>query len=229
MNDIFERSRQLLGEEGFESIKKRHVLVCGLGGVGGTCAMALARSGIGELTICDFDVVEESNLNRQILFTSESLGKEKTKEAEKALLSVSPNLIIHGVSGKFSQEIAEELPWNTFDFVIDAIDDIPAKVELIKACQKHGVPLIVSLGMGNRLDPTKITLTKLSKTEGDPLARKLRSMCRQEGIDLSAVDVCFSKETPVMKSPTPGSMMMVPSAAGLAMAYQALLFFLKKN
>ena len=229
MKDIFERSRQLLGNENFEKLRLRHVFVCGLGGVGGTAAMALARGGIGKMTICDFDVVEESNLNRQLLFNLDSLGKPKTDEAKKSLESAVPGIEIKALNAKFDRDFAEKLDWESFDYVIDAIDDIPAKIELIKAAQKHNVPIVVSLGMGNRLNPTQVTLTKLSKTEGDPLAKKMRYLCREEGIVLSSVDVCFSKETPVMKSPVPGSMMMVPSAAGLAMAYHVLFFFLKKS
>jgi len=133
------------------------------------------------------------------------------------MLDINPNLNIEVLSMKIDAESISNFP-KDIDFIVDAIDYIPGKLAIYKFAIKNKIPFISSLGMGNRIDPTQVMITKLNQTEGDPLARKIRYECKSKGIDLSKINVVFSKETPLIKSKEPGSMMMVPSTAGLLMA-----------
>ena len=217
MGSYLNRTIKMLGEDKINSLKNKRVLVAGLGGVGGTALEALARSGINNFIIVDFDNVDESNLNRQILYLYDDIGLEKVGVAKKRMLDINPNLNIEVLSMKIDAESISNFP-KDIDFIVDAIDYIPGKLAIYKFAIKNKIPFISSLGMGNRIDPTQVMITKLNQTEGDPLARKIRYECKSEGIDLSKINVVFSKETPLIKSKEPGSMMMVPSTAGLLMA-----------
>ena len=227
MAGIYDRCILLLGEAKFALLQEKRVLVLGLGGVGGTAAIALARSGITHLTLVDFDNVDPSNLNRQLLFEDADIGEEKVLAAKKRLLAVNPSLDIEALSLDLAKD---ELPdVSRFDYVIDAIDDLPAKIRVLQLCAKKDVNVIVSLGMANRLDPTKVEITKLDKTYNDPLAKKFRHMCKEANLNTRHIDVCFSSETPLFRGPKPASMMMVPSAAGLALASFVIASFLPKE
>ena len=217
MGSYLDRTIKMLGEDKINSLKNKRVLVAGLGGVGGTALEALARSGINNFVVVDFDNVDESNLNRQILYLYDDIGLEKVGVAKKRMLDINPNLNIEVLSMKIDAESISNFP-KDIDFIVDAIDYIPGKLAIYKFAIKNNIPFISSLGMGNRIDPTQVMITKLNQTEGDPLARKIRYECKSEGIDLSKINVVFSKETPLIKSKEPGSMMMVPSTAGLLMA-----------
>lgn len=217
MGSYLDRTIKMLGEDKINSLKNKRVLVAGLGGVGGTALEALARSGINNFVIVDFDNVDESNLNRQILYFYDDIGLEKVGVAKKRMLDINPNLNIEVLSMKITPETINDFP-KDIDFIVDAIDYIPGKLAIYKFAIKNKIPYISSLGMGNRIDPTQVMITKLNQTAGDPLARKIRYECKSEGIDLSKINVVFSKETPLIKSKEPGSMMMVPSTAGLLMA-----------
>lgn len=229
MNDIDTRSSWLLGEDNVSGLHQKRVAVFGLGGVGGTCFEALARSGVGHIHIIDQDVVDITNLNRQILFTSSDVG------AKKALAAFFHAKLIRDdveILPECYQVSAETLPLHDYskcDFIIDAIDDIPAKVALIDYCLAKNIPFAISLGMGNRLDPSKVTYLRLDKTEGDPLAKKLRSLLRGKGIDLKKVYGVISAEAPLVHLPKPASMMMVPSAAGLLLASKCVSSLVKTN
>lgn len=217
MNDYLTRSKMLLGDEKIDSFKNKVIFVAGLGGVGGTALEALARSGFTHFVLIDFDKVDPSNLNRQILFTDNDVGKQKTEIAKDRILSINPGLNIEIINQKIDENFV--LPTNLkIDFIVDAIDYIPGKLWLIKFALNNNIPFISSLGMGNRIDPSMVKITNLNKTEGDPLARKIRYECRQLGLDLSKIKVVFSTEEPILVSKTPASMMMVPSAAGLLIA-----------
>lgn len=222
MADIYARNKLLLGEENFSRLRGKTVAVFGLGGVGGTSAIALARSGIGNLILVDFDVVADSNLNRQILFKAEDVGPPKTEVARKILLEVDSTLNIAIINEKVDEGFFKKHPLSC-DVLIDAIDFVPGKLEIASYCQNMGTDLLMSLGMANRLDPTKVTITTLDNTSGDPLARKIRQTYRKNGFDLSKIKVAFSSETPIVRGRVPASMMMVPSAAGLALAHQAIV------
>ena len=217
MSNLNDRTIKVLGNDKVESFKNKVILVFGLGGVGGTALEALARSGFMNFIIVDFDKVDESNLNRQILYTKNDVGLDKTIAAKNKLLSINPDIKIETISTKI--DVGSLVNFNKkAGFIIDAIDFVKGKLEIYNFAIKNDIPFISSLGMGNRIDPSKVSITKLNQTSGDPLARKIRYDAKQMGLDLSKINVVYSKEEPLIKSPTPGSIITVPSAAGLLMA-----------
>lgn len=221
MNDFSLRSQMLLGEEKIALLENSHVTIFGLGGVGGTAYECLLRSSIGHFCIVDHDRVQESNLNRQILYAWGDLAKEKALVAKEYGERINPTCQIEAISRKVDANFFENRNLET-DFIIDAVDDIGAKIAIIKYALAHNIPFAISLGMANRIDPSQVEERRLDKTEYDPLAKKLREECRKEGIDLKKVNCVFSTEKPIMKGPIPSSMMMVPSSAGLKLAHLAI-------
>jgi len=222
MSTYLDKSIQLLGEENIKSLGDKTILVIGLGGVGGTALEALARSGIKKFILIDFDKVDESNLNRQVLYTKADVGKNKVDVAKARLLNINNEIQIKTINTKIEDSTLETLNLGKVDFIVDAIDYIPGKLHIIEYSIRNRIPFVTSLGMGNRLNPEDVCLTMLNKTENDPLAKKLRYEVKQKGIDLKEVNVVFSKEIPLIKSPKPASMMMVPSTAGLVIAKYVL-------
>ena len=217
MSDYLERSKQLLGDEKISSFSNKTIAVIGIGGVGGTALESLARSGFKKFVIIDSDKVDVSNLNRQVLFTSKNIGEDKVEAAANRLKEISNEILVEKLVAKVGETKLDDLFKSKPDFVVDAIDYVEGKLQIYEYCLRNGVPFISSLGMGNRIDPEQVVLTTLNKTEGDPLAKKIRYEAKQRGIDLKKVNVVFSKEVPIIKSPKPSSMMMVPSTAGLLM------------
>ncbi len=215
---IDERILPLLHEDGIAKIRHSKVVVFGLGGVGGTCFEALCRTGVSPLIGVDFDVVEESNLNRQLLFTYEDLGKKKSDATKSRSLLLRKDCEIETFDLRIDESSLADGVFGDAAIWVDAVDDLNAKVALIEASLRQNIPLFVSLGMGNRIDPSKVYVTTLDKTSGDPLAKKLRKMLRERNIDLRKITVVASKELPLVKTPRPSSLMMVPSAAGLLLA-----------
>ena len=228
MNEQFIRTIGLLGEEAYQKLSHAHILVCGLGGVGGTALEALARSGVSSFTLVDFDKVAPSNLNRQILYTSNDIDKPKVEIAKKRILDINKSIKVVMINNKVSEELLKSMP-KEYSYIIDAIDDIKGKVELVKFAFKNNIPIITSLGMANRLDPSKVVITSLNKTTIDPLARKLRYELKKAGIDTGKVDVAFSKEEPIKDGNNLHSMMMVPSASGLAIASHVIKQLINKE
>lgn len=226
MSDYLERSKQLLGEDKIKALEDKVILVIGIGGVGGTALEALARSGFKKFILIDSDVVDESNLNRQILFTAKDVGKEKVAVAKEKLLSINSGFEIKTITCKIGDAKLESLNLGKVDFIVDAIDLVDGKLHIYEFAQQNNIPFISSLGMGNRFDPEYVTLTNLNKTENDPLAKKIRYLAKQKGLDLKAIPVVFSKETPAIRSPKPASMIMVPSTAGLLIAKYVLFTIL---
>ncbi len=222
MSDYLARSKQLLGEEKIKALEDKAILVIGVGGVGGTALEALARSGFKKFVLIDFDKVDISNLNRQILFTSEDVGKDKVFAAKDRLLKINKDFEVKTIQARIGEQALEELGIGDVDFIVDAIDFVEGKLSIYKFALEHHIPFISSLGMGNRIDPEKVTITNLNKTENDPLAKKLRYEARTRGLSLKDIPVVFSKEEPLIKSPKPASMIMVPSTAGLLIAKYVL-------
>ena len=225
MSDYLERSEQLLGKDKIASLADKTILVIGVGGVGGTALEALARSGFKKFVLIDFDKVDVSNLNRQVLFTREDVGKDKVLAAKERLLKINPDFEIETIKAKIGETKLEDLKLS-HDFIVDAIDSVDGKLLIYEYAQANKIPFISSLGMGNRIDPEQVTITKLNKTENDPLAKKIRYLAKQKGLDLKEIPVIFSRETPLLKSPKPTSMMMVPSTAGLLIAKYVLITIL---
>ncbi|MCX5775171.1 MAG: ThiF family adenylyltransferase [Firmicutes bacterium] len=223
MDDLLTRTRLLLGSENVETLLLKHVMVVGLGGVGGTALECLARSGIQHFILVDNDTVTVTNLNRQILFVHADIGKVKVDVAKQRLLAINPKIIVDARHLLVTAESIKSFEQEPIDFIVDAIDDIDAKAALIGFALEHNIPIISSLGMGKRLSAEAVQVTNLEKTHDDPLAKKLRHLLRAQNIDPKKVAVVFSKESPRSIGPQLSSMMMVPSAAGLQLAGYVLM------
>ena len=212
--EIFARSIGLLGDESFKKIQDKVIAIFGLGGVGGTALEALARTGFQHFILVDFDKVDSSNLNRQILYVYEDIGKTKVEVAKKRILSINS-----GADIKVYNLKAQEFDFNQkIDFIVDAIDDVNGKLYLLKKAQEKEIPLIMSLGMANRFNPEQVKICKLNQTKNDPLAKKIRYMAKKEELDLSLINVVISEEIPQKNGEKLYSTMMVPSSAGLSIA-----------
>ena len=213
------RTQLLLGEDGVERLQRARVAVFGIGGVGSYVAEALARAGVGGLTLVDGDVVSETNLNRQIVALHSTLGRNKARVMMERILDINPDAQVRAVEEFYTKENCGVIDFSQFDYVADAIDMVPSKVLLAIKCREAGTRLIASMGAGNRLDPSSFQVLDIFKTEGDPLARVMRRELRLHGIE--RLDVVFSKELPRKRREgerTVGSVSFVPSAAGLVMA-----------
>lgn len=217
---IFKKTIQLIGEEKFNLLQQSTVLVIGLGGVGGHATEALARSGIGKLIIVDNDVVDETNINRQIIALSSTIGKPKTLVMKERLLDINENLQVLTYHTFYDFETKNEIFNNKIDYVIDAIDTITFKIDIIKECLNRDIPFISSMGQGNKLHPELLEITDITKTSYDPIARVIRSKLRKERIK-GKIPVVYSKEEPNSqdtKQRSPASSSFVPATAGLLAA-----------
>lgn len=225
------RTALLLSDEQMDRLKKAHVMLLGLGGVGSYAAEALARAGIGEITLVDNDEVAVSNLNRQLPALSSTVGRRKTDVVAARLRDIAPDLVVHAVNAFYLPETPVPVPENCA-MVVDAIDTVSAKLHLAQTCLERGVPLISCMGMGNRLDPTKIVIGDIYETSGCPLCRVMRSQLRKRGVPAlrcvystePAIEprVSPDAETKGSGRPAPGSVSFVPSVAGLYLAYEAV-------
>lgn len=228
-NERFSRTKMLLGEENMEKLKCSRIAIFGLGGVGGHCAEALARCGVGHLSLIDNDTVSVTNINRQLIALSSTVGRLKTEVMRERILDINPDVDIKVFNTFYLPENADSIPLNEYDFIIDAIDTVSAKVELALRAQQYGINIISSMGTGNKTDPTKLTVTDIYKTEMCPLARVMRRELKNRGV--KALKVVYSNEkalTPVYVEESdsgrniPGSTSFVPSVAGLIIASQVV-------
>ena len=211
---MFERSIGLLGEDNFNRIQDKVIAVFGLGGVGGTALEALARTGFQHFLIVDFDKVDITNLNRQILYTSRDVGRNKVEAAKERILSINPDADIKEFNLK-----AQDFDFNQkIDYVIDAIDDVEGKLFILNKAQEYNILQIMSLGMANRFNPEQVRVSKLNQTRNDPLAKKIRYMAKKANLDLSKINVVISEELPQKNGEKLYSTMMVPSSSGLVIA-----------
>ena len=223
------RMALLLSDEQMERLKNAHVMLLGLGGVGSYAAEALARGGIGKMTIVDNDDVAVSNLNRQLPALSGTVGRMKTDVVAERLRDLAPDLELTAVNAFYLPETPVEIPADC-DLVVDAIDTTSAKLHLAEICLQRGIPLISCMGMGNRLDPTQIRIGDISQTSGCPLCRVMRRELRKRGIPAlrcvysvePALTPRIGTETKGAGRPAPGSVSFVPSVAGLYLAYDAI-------
>lgn len=223
---MYDRIIKLIGEDALNTIKSKHVLIVGIGGVGETAAETLVRSGIGKITVIDGDVFNESNLNRQILATTNEIGLSKVDVCKKRLLAINPDLDVNIYNAFLNTENSSIL--TKYDYIIDACDDINAKILLIKYAQNNNIKIISSMGTGKRLDPSKVKISTLNKTYNDPLAKVMRKRVKDEGLKLN-VPVVFSEELPLNNDEVIGSMMFVPSSAGLMLAYYVINDIINKK
>lgn len=219
---IYTRTEMMLGRAGVERLRNARVAVFGVGGVGGFAVEALARAGVGSLTLIDSDKVNVTNRNRQIIATVSTEGKYKCDAAKERIADINPDCTVTACNLFYSKENADEFDLTRFDYVIDAIDSVQSKVLLIKEAHLAGTPIISSMGAGNKLDPTRFTVSDISKTHTDPLAKAVRTALRREGID--RLKVVFSDEPPLLtgEGRTPGSISFVPSVVGLILAAEVI-------
>lgn len=222
---IYTRTEMMLGSGAVDKLKSSHVAIFGIGGVGGFLAEALARAGVGRLTLIDSDTVSVSNLNRQIIATVSTVGKYKAEAMKERIADINPECIVTTVTEFYSED--SSLPLDGFDYVADCIDSVRSKLYLITEANAKGVPMISSMGAGNKLDPTRFKVADISKTHTDPLAKVIRTELRKRGV--SHLKVVFSDEPPINPSGerTPGSVSFVPSVVGLIMAGEIIKDMIK--
>ena len=246
MTDQFTRTRMLLGEDSIEKLHAARVAVFGLGGVGGYVVEALARSGIGTLDLIDHDVVDLTNLNRQILATHGTVGMEKTQAARERILGINPDAVVHTHQVFYLPETADQFDFHQYDYVVDAVDTVTAKILLIMEAQRAHVPVISSMGTGNKLDPSALRVADIYETRICPLARIMRRELRRRGVE--SLKVVYSGEEPLRpaaesagteaangeqdsaagsgeerrRKDIPGSVVWVPAAAGLLIASEVV-------
>ncbi len=232
MNNQHKRSEILLGKEAMERLFSSRVAVFGLGGVGGSCAEALARAGIGQMDLIDFDTVSESNINRQIIATYDTIGMKKTKAMEDRIRSISPMCVVRIHDTFFLPENKNDFDFKAYDYVVDAVDTVSAKIELIVSATSAGVPVISAMGAGNKLDPSAFEVADIYKTSVCPLAKVMRHELKKR--DIKKLKVVYSKEEPIkpieeiskedggkMRA-TPGSVSFVPPVMGYIMAGEVI-------
>lgn len=239
MQNQFSRTQLLLGKEKMERLQKARVAVFGVGGVGGFAVEALARSGVGTLDLIDDDKVCFSNLNRQIIATHKTIGRLKVEVAKERVLDINPNAIVHIYPTFYLPETADQFDFTQYDYVVDAIDTVSGKLRLVEQAQEAEVPIISSMGAGNKLDPTAFRVTDIYKTAVCPLAKVMRRELKKRGI--KKLKVVYSEEIPMTpmdeieenstvsegsthekRRQTPGSTAFVPSVVGLIIAGEVI-------
>ena len=220
MKEQFSRTAQLLGNENVENLFDKHVIVFGVGGVGGYVVEALARSGIGKISIVDNDVINESNINRQIIALHSTIGKQKVEVLKNRILDINPECQVFVHNQFFLPENSNDFDFSIYDYVVDAVDTVTAKIEIIKKSKESNVPVISSMGTGNKLNPMGFKVSDISKTKVCPLARVMRNELKKRGI--SKVKCVYSEENPVIQTQTPASVAFVPSVAGLLIASEVV-------
>lgn len=222
---IYTRTAMMLGEGAVNTLKTSHVAVFGVGGVGGFVCEALARAGVGKITLIDSDRVSVSNINRQIIALHSTVGKYKTEAMRERIGDINPECQLTAKNEFYSEENPTEL--SGFDYIADCIDSVKSKLHLITEADRAGVPIISSMGAGNKLDPTRFKVADISKTHTDPLAKVIRTELRKRGVN--HLKVVFSDEPPINPSGerTPGSVSFVPSVVGLIMAGEIIKDLIK--
>ena len=228
MNETFVRTAMVIGPSAVDALRTKRVAVFGIGGVGGNCAEALARSGIGTLDLIDSDEVCESNLNRQIFALKSTVGMKKTDAAKQRIADICPETAVNTFPVFYLPETADTIDFSVYDYIVDAVDTVTAKLDIIERAQQCGVPVISSMGCGNRVDPSFLRIMDIYDTKGDPLAKVMRRELRRRGI--RKLPVCCSLEPPLKplfsgseeelktRRSIPGSTAFVPPAAGIMIA-----------
>jgi tRNA A37 threonylcarbamoyladenosine dehydratase len=228
----FTRTELLLGADAMEKLRGSRVVIFGVGGVGGYVAEALARSGVGAFELVDRDVVSVTNLNRQIIATWKTIGRDKTEVMAERIADINPEAQVTLRKCFFLPETADQFDFSRCDYVVDAVDTVTAKIEIILRAQQAGVPVISSMGAGNKLDPSKFEVADIYKTSVDPLARVMRRELKKRGV--RKLKVVYSKEEPMKplgrieadpeagRKDVPGSSAFTPSAAGLLIASEVV-------
>ena len=234
--DQFSRTRMLLGDEAMAKLRAARVAVFGVGGVGGYVVEALARSGVGALDLIDSDTVALTNLNRQIIATLDTIGRPKVEVAAQRVASIQPECEVKTYQTFYLPETEQEFDFTAYDYIVDAIDTVAAKISLVLKAQKAGTPIICALGTGNKLDPTKLKLGDIYETSVCPLARVMRRELRKRGV--KRLTVLWSEEEPIKPLPSeeetkrrglPCSSACVPAAGGLIIAGRVVRDLIQKD
>ena len=231
MSEELSRTELLMGKQALDKLKGSRVCVFGVGGVGGYVVEALVRCGIGAIDIVDNDKVSSSNINRQIIALHSTVGRDKVDVFRERILDINPDIDVVCHKCFYLPENADLFDFSRYTYVVDAIDTVTAKIDIIMKCSQLGVPVISSMGTGNKLDPTRITVTDIYKTEVEPLAKVMRRELKKRG--LKKLKVVYSPEEPIKpspdaelikngKRPAPGSVSFVPPAAGLIIAGEVI-------
>ena len=223
--ELYGRTERLLKKEGMDRLKNAHVLLFGVGGVGSYCLEALARSGIGAITVVDADTVAPSNINRQLVADISTVGRDKVEVARERILAVNPECKVECKKLLYLPECSGDFDFSAYDYIVDAIDNVSAKLSLVTEAARAGTKIISAMGTGNKLCPEMLEITDISKTSVCPLARVMRTELRKRGIH--HLKVVYSKEEPI-RAPEEngerviGSVSFVPSVAGLLMAAEVI-------
>ena len=238
INEQFVRSAFVLGDEAILRLREKSVILFGVGGVGSFCAEALARIGVGTITLVDPDSVSVSNINRQLIALHSTVGRNKAEVMKERIADINPEAKVTALPLFYLPENADEIDLSEYDIIIDAIDTVSAKIELAVRANALGIPMLCAMGTGNKMQPDKLVITDLSKTTMCPLARVMRRELKARGI--YHLTVVYSTETPIPRHAdykdyeeggrrgTPGSLSFVPSAAGLLLASEAVRILLEK-
>lgn len=237
MSERFGRTEMLLGSDAMHKLKNAHVAVFGIGGVGGYVVEALVRSGIGKITLVDSDTVAESNINRQIIATTKTMGRYKTEVMKERALDINPDIEVEEYRLFYLPDTAEKFDFTAYDYVVDAVDTVTAKLSLVEAANLAGVPILSCMGAGNKLNPGAFEIADIYNTSVCPLAKVMRRELKQRGI--KKLKVLYSREEAIKpkteiapqegRRATPGSVAFVPSVAGLMMAGEVIRDLIKED
>lgn len=223
MSRAFERTENLIGKEALEKLEASKVAVFGIGGVGSYVVEALARSGVGSIDLIDSDTVDETNINRQLIATTDTVGQDKVEVAKRRILSINPGCCVCVYKLMYLPEHADMFHWSEYSYVVDAVDNITAKLSLVEETSKAGIPIISAMGAGNKLDPTAFEVADIYSTSVCPLAKVMRRELKKRGIE--RLKVVYSKEEPVREpngGRIPSSIAFVPSVMGLIIAGEVI-------
>ena len=232
MQEQLSRTEMLIGNDGLEKLKNARVAVFGIGGVGGYVVEALARSGVGAFDLIDSDTVALSNLNRQIIATRDTIGKYKTEVMRERIHSICPDTKVEVHNCFYLPETRDQFDFRQYDYVVDAVDTVTAKIDLIMSAKEAGVPVISSMGAGNKMNPAMFEVADIYKTSVCPLAKVMRKELKKRGVD--HLKVVYSKEEAIKREtqerkPVPGSIAFVPSTAGLIIAGEVVKDLIEWN
>ena len=233
MKTIFDRTRMLLGRDALDHIRKKKIIVFGIGGVGGFAVEALVRAGIGTIAIVDYDVVDITNINRQIIALHSTIGRKKTEVLAERIRDINPDAEIRTYDLRLSRDNWTNFQLEEYDYIVDAIDDVPAKLLLIQKANELKIPILSSMGTGNKFDPSQFKIADIKKTHTCPLAKVIRRETGKSGI--KKLKVLFSTEAPHREelpedgNRTPASISFAPAAAGLLIASEVTRDLLEEN
>ena len=228
------RTEMLLGRENVEKLKSKRVIVFGVGGVGGYTCEALARTGVGQIDLVDNDTVSLSNINRQIIALHSTVGRYKVDVMKERIYDINPSITVNAYNTFFTPETSSQFDLSKYDYVVDAIDTVSGKIELVLLCDKAGTPIISSMGAGNKLDPCAFTVSDIYKTSVCPLARVMRTELKKHGI--KKLKVVYSQEAPISREigemqkngkRPPASCAFIPSVVGLIVASEVIKDLIK--